>query len=474
MKCSHTWFDENVARTLADESLRAVIGQTSQSKIESRVVATAKVPNFEQLRDLATQIKQHTIEHLDHYLERFIEQVRANGGIVHFAATAADANACIARIAQDNGLKLAVKVKAMTTEETGLNAALAAAGVQVFETDLGEFIVQLDNDRPSHIVTPIIHKNRQTIARAMQRELGVPYTEDPETLTRYAREHLRDVFRRCDLGISGVNFGVAETGTICICTNEGNGRLSTTRPRVHVALMGIEKVIPRLVDLSVFLKVLSRSNTGQPITVYTSLMNGPRRESDPDGPEQLHVVLLDNGRRAIQQGRYREILHCIRCGACLNACPVYRHIGGHAYDSVYPGPIGKVLTPLLNDPKHYADLPQASSLCGFCRDVCPVRIDIPDLLVRLRRDQADGKAVPWLRRLAFRALFWALSTPRLMRWSQRVLRWGTVVGAKGDWNSRLPGPAAQLTRHRDTPRPAAKTFRDLWQSERDRGDQTDQ
>jgi L-lactate dehydrogenase complex protein LldF len=455
-----------VSEALADEALRAAIGSTSAAKIDARAAAVAEVENFEALRDLAARVKQHTIENLEHYLEQFIAGVEARGGTLHLAATPAEANECIVGIARENGLELCVKSKSMTSEETGLNQALEAANVRVVETDLGEFIVQLDHDRPSHIVTPIIHKNRKVIARALAREIGVEYTEDPEALTMHARRYLRDIFRRCDLGVSGVNFAVAETGTICICTNEGNGRLTTTRPKVHVALMGIEKLVPRMADLAVFLKVLARSSTGQPITVYTSLISGPKRPADPDGPEQLHVVILDGGRRRIQAGEYGEVLRCIRCGACLNACPVYRRIGGHAYGNVYPGPIGKLIAPLLNDVDYYADLPQASSLCGLCYEVCPVRIDIPALLIRLRRDQVARRSVPWGRRIAFRWMFRMLSSPRLLRLGQKLARLGTALGADGNWNTRLPGPARRLTEFRDTPRPAARSFRQLWKREK--------
>ena len=266
------WFDANVKKALADDALRAAIADTTVKKMASRAAAIAQVDQFQALRDLAARIKQHTIDHLDGYLDEFVRRFEAAGGRVHFAATAAEANEHIVRIARDNGLTLCAKAKSMTTEETHLNEALEAAGVRAVETDLGEFVVQLDHDRPSHIVTPIIHKNRATVARAFVRELGAEYTEDPESLTQIARRYLRDVFRRCDMGVTGVNFAIAETGTLCVCTNEGNGRLTMTRPRVHVALMGIEKVIPRMADLAVFTKLLSRSGTGQPITVYASLI----------------------------------------------------------------------------------------------------------------------------------------------------------------------------------------------------------
>ena len=292
----------------------------------------------------------------------------------------------------------------MTTEEVGLNAALTDAGVRVCETDLGEFIVQLDHDRPSHIIAPIIHKDRRQIARTLSRELHADCPAEPAAMAELARRHLRGVFRTCDLGISGANFAIAETGTICICTNEGNGRMSTSRPRVHVVLMGIEKLIPRMSDLPVFLKLLSRSTTGQPLGSYTSLITGPRRAGDADGPEKLHVVLLDGRRSEILAGPFAELLRCVRCGACLNACPVYRNIGGHAYGGVYPGPIGSVLTPLLDVGGNHAELPHASTLCGACRDVCPVSIDLPKLLVRMRRELRARE--PLYRRAVMRVWCW--------------------------------------------------------------------
>ncbi len=307
-----------------------------------------------------------------------------------------------------------------------------------------------------------MHKNRRAVAATLSRALGLVAPEDPAALARHARGYLRDIFRRCDLGVTGVNFAVAETGTLCICTNEGNGRLTATRPRVHIALMGIEKIIPRLADLAVFLKVLARSATGQPITVYTSLIHGPRRSGDPDGPEQLHVVILDAGRWAIQRSEYRDVLRCIRCGACLNACPVYQAIGGHAYGSVYPGPIGSIVTPMLGDGTG-AELAYASSLCGACQEICPVRIAIPDLLIRWRQMEAGRLLPAWERaalwayaRIARHPAAWA----RLGRWAMALLR---RLG-RGGWLRRGPGPLRAWTTVRDLPVPQRSAFREWWAS----------
>lgn len=454
-------FMPGVRQALADAPLQRAVSLATLKKTDVRNASFARLKHAEDIRTLAARIKQHTLDHLDRYLEQFVANVERLGGVVHFAETGADANAIICRIARDNGSRLCVKAKSMTTEETHLNAALEKIGVQTVETDLGEFIVQIDHDRPSHIVTPIIHKDRFTVARAMHRELGVPYTEDPTELTQHARTYLRDIFRRADLGVTGVNFAIADTGTICLCTNEGNGRLCTTRPKVHVALMGIEKVIPKFTDLPVFLKMLARSSTGQPLTVYTSLITGPRKPHDPDGPEQLHVVILDAGRTGIlSQEEYREVLRCIRCGACLNGCPVYRKIGGHAYQSTYPGPIGKLVTPLLKGLEPYADLPQASSLCGVCREVCPVRIDIPEILVKLRRDEVDRKIVGPLHRLAFQLAAWTFAAPWRYRLAQRMMRFFLGLHAADGYTSSLPLKSA--TRVRDVAVPPGPSFRSRW------------
>jgi L-lactate dehydrogenase complex protein LldF len=436
------------------------VHQATLRKLEARQIALAELRNHEALRDLAAQIKQHTIENLPRYLEQFVVAAESNGTRVHLAADASAAREVVRGIAQASGSKLAVKSKSMTSEEVYLNEALEAAGVRVVETDLGEFIVQLDHDRPSHIVTPIIHKDRRQIAQTMVREIGCDYTEDPVELTAIAREYLRDVFRRCDLGITGGNFAVAQTGTICICTNEGNGRMTVTRPRVHVALVGIEKLVPRLVDLSVFLKLLARSSTGQPLTVYTSLITGPKRPPDRDGPEELHVVLLDNGRSDILGGPFAEVLRCIRCGACLNACPVFRNIGGHAYGGVYPGPIGSLVTPLLGGIAEHAELPRASSLCGACEVVCPVKIDIPGFLVKLRALTRDRQ--PFSKRAAMSVWKWIMRSPKLFDWAQRSLGW--VLGRDQDgWISRGPGPAGEWLKVRDLPPPPKQSFRRRWQ-----------
>ena len=354
----------------------------------------------------------------------------------------------------------------MASEETHLNHALEGAGLRVVETDLGEYIVQLAHDRPSHIILPIIHMTREDVGQVMHKEIQVPLSDDPKMLASYARDRLREEFLSADMGITGANFGVVENGTICLVTNEGNGRMCTTLPRVHVVLMGIEKLVPTMDDLDLFLKLLARSATGQKISVYTTLLRGPRRKQDDCGPKALHVVLLDNGRSGMLAGELAEILGCIRCGACLNACPVYKSIGGHAYGDTYPGPIGAIVTPGLRGLSGWSDLPSASTLCGACRDVCPVRLDIPRMLLSLRKRATKEGPIPLSLRLGMLAFGWIAPRPLLYRLAAGAARAFLRGLALGGWVKRVPGIAAGWTQMRDLRAPASRTFQDLWRSRR--------
>jgi L-lactate dehydrogenase complex protein LldF len=386
-----------------DKFAAAVGGEVYQSVHSSSAIKSDKrqqllstdYPNPKRLREIAGQIKQHVLESLDRYLPQAVESLERNGVKVHFAADEEDAQRLIHGILAERGAGKVVKSKSMATEEIHLNDYLAARGVDCIETDLGEFIVQIDGDHPSHIVTPIVHKNRRQIAGSFEKHGLGEYNDDPQVITRRARKFMRDKYVRADAGITGANFVVAESGRLVIVTNEGNSRFSLAAPKLHIALVGIEKLVPKDRDLAVFLNLLVRSATGQQFTAYTEFISGPRANGQPSGPEEMHVVFLDNGRSDILAGDCRGILRCIRCGACLNICPVYRQASGHAYRSVYPGPVGAVLSPLLAGEKFssLADLPKASSLCGACNDACPVNIPIPDLLLRLR-DKGKRERAP--------------------------------------------------------------------------------
>lgn len=473
-----------LARATKDIQLQQFVATATRLKDTKRIASFEATfgDRLGAVRDLAASIKQHTLDHLDHYLEQFIDNAQRAGAIVHYAADAAEARDICLGIARDTNSTLCVKSKSMVTEEIRLLPALEAAGVKTVETDLGEFILQLDGDAPSHIVTPMIHKDRTAVARAFARELGAPYTEDPAQLTGIAREHLRGLYRRADLGITGANFLVASTGSVVVCTNEGNAGFCISGTRTHIVVAGIEKLIPGPEHLAVLLKLLARSSTAQPLTVYTTLITGPRKQHDPDGPDQggVHIILLDNGRTDLLRrggpGGAREILRCIRCGACLNACPVFRKAGGgHAYGAVYSGPIGAILTPSLKGLHNYPDLPHASSLCGACGDACPVCIDIPAHLIRLRAEMT-GLGLPrgMRARKAVIALWtFLLKHPRLYRLAAATQR--TILRALADdgpgapdpmadrrWLSALPGPAAAWTQHRDFPTPPAADFRSWW------------
>ena len=451
----------------ADAVLHAALDNSVTKKDYGRRSSLAELPDADGLRQLAGDIKRHTLDHLDYYLELLERNVIKHGGAVYFAATREEANSLIVDIAQRTGSKLVVKSKSMVSEETELNDALIAAGIEPLETDLGEFILQVDNDHPTHIVMPVIHKNAAEIGRIFARYFKTPFTDNPQELAEMARVYLRNRFNQADMGISGVNFAVAETGSLVLCTNEGNGRMCTTRPRIHVALMGMEKVIPALDDLPVFLKLLARSASGQALTQYTNIITGCRRPGEHDGPEELHLVIMDNGRSKILAGEYRDTLRCIRCGACLNACPIYRKVGGRTYGSVYPGPIGALLTPLFNGLENHKHLPHASSLCGACFEACPVKINIPEFLIKLKRDEVQQGITTRSERTVFKLWAWGLRhawSYRLGQVVQRVLL--RSMGSKDGWIKKLPGPAAGWTAQRDFPIPAKHDFRYVYKQYR--------
>jgi L-lactate dehydrogenase complex protein LldF len=470
---------ELARQNLADAHLQEAYRSSTLRLYEHRLAAIRQVPDFELLRDRARALKREVIEHLDHYLQEFASSAERAGACVHWAESGEEACAQVVEIARRAGVTQVVKAKSMVSEEIELNHALEAAGIRAVETDLGEFILQLAHERPAHIVAPAIHKTRGDVANLFVTHLHSERSEQPERLALIARQALRRAFAEAGMGVSGANFAVAETGTIVLIENEGNIRFSTTVPRIHVALVGIEKLIPRFRDLAIFLRLLARSGTGQKLTSYTSLLTGPRRAGE-DGPVELHIILLDNGRiRTLADPKMREALYCIRCGACLNACPVYRKIGGHAYGWVYSGPIGALITPQFAGLGAARELPFASSLCGACREVCPVRINIPDLLLHLRHQvqslpPSEGSqrvGSSRAEKLSMRLWAWALKHPWAYslaawtgRWMQRLCFMREA--ANQHWIRSIPWlPLSQWTSGRDLPALAPQSFRELWKKE---------
>lgn len=432
-------------QAVADDALGRALAFATDHMAVQRSRGIDRIANFEDLRCSARAARAATLAHLPDVLATLADRIEAAGGRVFFAADAAEACRYVVEVAQRRGARRVAKSKSMVTEEIGLNAALAAAGMEVMETDLGEWIVQLRGEAPSHIIAPAVHLSRGQVAETFRLHGGEGLTDDPAELTAFARQRLREVFLSADVGISGGNFAVAETGTICMVTNEGNGRMVTSLPPVHIAIMGLERVVETWEHLNLMMSLLARSSTGQELTVYTTMVTGPRRAEEVDGPEELHVVIVDNGRSSILGGPYHEVLQCIRCGACLNVCPVYRRIGGHAYAAAYSGPIGAVLSPLLQGGPA-CDLRLASSLCGACYEACPVMIPLQDLLLGLRRDAAPqaGRAERALWGLWSRA--W--SRPRLYRLTTRLAAWGARLVP-----SRL---VPRWGKGRDVPRPQGR------------------
>ncbi len=509
-------FRSRIRAALANPTLQAALDWNSERRLKARLQAMASIPinERENIRQRAREVRARVIAELDYYLEQFTSNARDNGLIVHQAIDGAHAVQEVLQIAHQHHARLIAKAKTMVGEEIWLNPALEADGLNVVETDLGEYIVQLRGEPPSHIISPAVHLTRQDVGVTFSEKLGVPYTDDIPTLTAIAHDVLRQTFLEADIGLSGVNLGVVESGMLCLVTNEGNGRMCTTLPKVHIALMGIERIVPTLDDLALVLQLLPRSATGQKLTVYTSLINRPRRSDEIDGPVERHLVLVDNGRRALQRSPLAEALYCIRCGACLNACPIFREIGGHNYVGVqghhtpYPGPIGSVISPGLFRETAFNNLARASSLCGACKEICPVEIDFPKLLLRIRAgqwnrepagetdeeqqeitassgDQVDGtdraiqkgKAelggwddsqphVPTGLRVGLHAFTWIASSPWRFDIAQRLAGlFSHLINPLSDW-LRMPALTGWGYR-RDFPRPALSPFHTIYSKIRD-------
>ena len=465
------------SESFIQDSTAAVQNKTLQTRLRvltgftvMRNLLFAELPDGEALRDHAREIKEETIGNLDAYLTQLEENVVRLGGTVHWARNGAEARAIVLELARKNNVKRVVKAKSMVTEEIELNEALEHAGIEAVETDLGEYIVQLAHEKPSHILAPAIHKSKGDISELFADKLGVANLKEAEEMTVVARKRLREKFLRADMGITGANFAVAGTGTIVLVENEGNIRLSTSLPRIHVALMGIEKLVPSLDDLAVFLKILARSASGQKMSSYVSFITGSRRAGECDGAEEFHLIILDNGRtRILADEEMREALYCLRCGACLNVCPVYQKIGGHAYGSVYSGPIGSMITPAFAGLEKSKDLPFASTLCGACREICPVRIDIPRILLKLRSDWSEGKhdggGPPLLEKLAIKLWAFAMRHRIIYNLAFRVPAFLQGPFLQDGKLKRLPFALGGWTQKRDFPALARRSFRSMWGDE---------
>ena len=461
-------FQDRAKQALQDASLQRALAKARGGFVDHRQDAIDALPEFDAIRDAARDIKNHVLANLDGYLELYEQQVIENGGQVHWARDAEEACQIIAGICKDVQAKTVTKGKSMVSEEMHLNPVLEEAGMMVVETDLGEYIVQLAGETPSHIIAPAVHKTREQITDLFhEHHSPLGYTDrvtQREALVNEARSVLRERFVTADVGITGANFLVAETGANVIVTNEGNGDLTSCLPRVHIVTAGIEKIVPSLDDLAVLLRVLARSATGQEFSAYTSLYSGPRRAGDMEGPEAYHVVLLDNGRSRLLGGQYQARLRCIRCGACLNHCPVYGAIGGHAYGWVYSGPMGSVLTPLLNGFDQSLDLPNACTLNGRCKEVCPVRIPLSDLLLKHRVEQHERRLSSGFGRFLLGAWAWLACRPRLYQGVMALpLRVMNMLGRRRGALTWLPG-AGGWTGSRDFPAPARRSFMRQWQS----------
>ncbi len=468
-------FKKASARAVHDDKLQHSLDHVMKHFVDARASSIENDfgdESWDAMRDRAAAIKQSVIENLDYYLDLVDKNVRRNGGHVYFADDAEQANRIVLDIARRNNVKTVIKSKSMVSEEMGVNHVLEREGIEPVETDLGEYIIQLAGETPFHIIAPAMHKTRQEVSDLFQDWLKTAPTQDIKRLCIYARDALREKFAAAEMGISGANFVVAETGTVCIVTNEGNGRMTTSAPRVHVVLAGMEKVLPAIEDLALFLRLLPRSATGQRITSYNTFVGGPRGQSDEDGPEEFHLILVDNGRlNLLKDETLREALRCIRCGACLNHCPVYQRVGGHAYGWVYSGPIGAIVTPPMTDMKVARDLPYASTLCGACRDVCPVKIDIPKLLLHLRHKVAEGgpgeSSSTWMERLFVRRWHTAMRSRKALEGKARLGRIvQRMITRRGRFAGIVPVPmVGGWTASRDFPAPAPKSFAKMWRDE---------
>jgi L-lactate dehydrogenase complex protein LldF len=463
MQITSQHFKRVASRKLADPNLQTALRNAKGRFVVARAKSILELDNFEAIREAAARLRDHAMDYMDLYLEEWEKRAIAAGTVIHWAQSHEEVNGLVLEIARRNAVRKIIKSKSMLGEESGLNGYLERAGLEVVETDLGEYIIQQAGDHPSHIIAPAIHKSKDEIADLFARKHERSRLQEIPALTHEAREILRPHFLTADMGITGANFLVAETGSTLIVTNEGNGRMTTTLPRVHVAIAGIEKIIPTLEDVSLVLRLLTRSATGQSISNYLSFTTGPKRVNDRDGPDEFHVIVVDVGRSRVLGSELRDALRCIRCGACMNHCPVYQNIGGHAYGWVYPGPIGSVLTPAYVGLENAVDLPNAATLCNQCGVVCPVKIPLPDLMRKLREKQFERALRPAAERWGLKLWAWAAARPAVYRLLVDAgARLGSLLGGRKRTLRRLPGSGAEWTRERDLPAPKGRTFREIY------------
>ncbi|RSK52337.1 LutB/LldF family L-lactate oxidation iron-sulfur protein [Bacillus canaveralius] len=470
MKIGTDKFKERVETGINNSFMRGAVAAAQERFQTRRLAAAEELGNWQEWRSLGEEIRQHVLENLDYYLYELSENVAKRGGHVFFARTAEEANQYIKDVVIEKKARKVVKSKSMVTEEISLNACLEDAGCQVIETDLGEYILQIDDhDPPSHIVTPALHKNKEQIRDVFAEKLNYKNTEKPEELALHAREMLRQEYLSADLGITGCNFAVAETGSISLVTNEGNADLVTALPKTQITVMGMERLVPTFEEMEVLVSLLTRSAVGQKLTSYITVLTGPKEELDVDGPEEFHLVIVDNGRSKILGGEFQSVLQCIRCAACVNACPVYRHVGGHSYGSIYSGPIGAVLSPLLGGYDEYKELPYASTLCAACTDACPVKIPLHELLHKHRQIivEREGRA-PIFEKLAMKAFGLGAASPSLYKIGSKMAPVAMNPFTAGDKISKGPGPLKAWTEAREFPAPNKERFRD-WFKNRDKG-----
>ncbi|MDG6445259.1 LutB/LldF family L-lactate oxidation iron-sulfur protein [Glaesserella parasuis] len=460
LKTSNIAFKKRVDDQIHNAMMRKAVVKAQETIGANRQRMVDELGHWEEWRDAAKQIRNHVLANLDAYFYQLSEKVQQNGGKVFFAETAEEATAYIRQIALEKNAKKIVKSKSMVTEEIGLNNVLENEGIKVVETDLGEYLLQIVGDKPSHIVVPAIHKDRYKIRQELHEQLGYNGSETPEEMTAFVRQVIRKDFLEADIGISGCNFAVAETGSVCLVTNEGNLRLATTVPKTHIAVMGMERLAPTFQEVDVLITMLARSAVGAKLTAYNTWLTGPRLEGETDGPEEFHLVIVDNGRSKILESEFKEVLRCIRCGACLNTCPAYRQIGGHGYGSIYPGPIGSVISPLLGGYEEFKELPYACSLCTACNSVCPVKIPLAQLILKHREHIAQNGMTPAAERLSIFGFNFANSHPTLWKVGVNI---GAKVAGKFIKNGKAPiqvGALAEWTKARDLPSAEGESFRE--------------